>query len=330
MRKQRNLLHCLFCCLIFIFTFPDCFPHTSADTNAHKYFPLNAGNIFVYDYYFVHVSPTNPSSQSGTKAIYVSAPMFYNGKRYFSITGLPFINNTATLGFFRTDTITGSLMNYNPNNNCPYYHFEVITDSLGALTGDTVRSCNLVSSVSFCTNITETNIFGTISNLKKFTKVAGGPNYSHSYYREYAKNWGLFFCKAIERYSSSISYSDTTYYRLKGCVLNGVLYGDTTQIPVTSITQVNNIVPENYSVSQIYPNPFNPSTSIQFAIPNKSNVKLTVYDALGKELGILVNESLNPGSYNYEWNASGFTSGVYFYRLEANDFTETKRMVLIK
>ncbi|MCX6157600.1 MAG: T9SS type A sorting domain-containing protein [Ignavibacteriae bacterium] len=85
-----------------------------------------------------------------------------------------------------------------------------------------------------------------------------------------------------------------------------------------------------YKLSQNYPNPFNPSTVIKFSIPQSKLVTLKIYDVSGKEVETLVNSQLPQGTYNYTLNASGLSSGVYFYKITAGDFTEIKRMVLIK
>lgn len=99
---------------------------------------------------------------------------------------------------------------------------------------------------------------------------------------------------------------------------------------ITGIQNTSTEVPQRYELSQNYPNPFNPSTSIKFSIPKSGLVSLIVYDILGKEVATLVNKDLNSGSYEYTFDAAGFTSGVYFYRLEAGDFSEVKKMLLIK
>lgn len=89
--------------------------------------------------------------------------------------------------------------------------------------------------------------------------------------------------------------------------------------------------PSTFSLSQNYPNPFNPSTSIKFEISFKNQVKLSVYDLLGQEIYVLVNSQLNPGNYQYSFDASSLPSGVYFYKLTAgSDFSQTKKMVLIR
>ena len=99
---------------------------------------------------------------------------------------------------------------------------------------------------------------------------------------------------------------------------------------IIGIKPISHEVPAEYRLSQNYPNPFNPSTSIEFDLPKSSLVKLVVYNMLGREVATLVYEELKPGSYEYEWNGSSFASGVYFYRLITEDFSQTKSMVLLK
>jgi hypothetical protein len=93
---------------------------------------------------------------------------------------------------------------------------------------------------------------------------------------------------------------------------------------------INSEIPNEFSLGQNYPNPFNPSTTIQFAIPKTSLVKLNVYDVLGREAESLVDEHLNPGIYEVEWNGSNYTSGVYYYRITADNYLETRKMILLK
>ena len=92
--------------------------------------------------------------------------------------------------------------------------------------------------------------------------------------------------------------------------------------------QLNN--PKDYYLYQNYPNPFNPNTSIKFDIPKASHVKLIIYDMLGREVAVLVNENMNAGKYEVNWDGSGYPSGVYFYKLETEEFSNVKKMVLLK
>ncbi len=96
------------------------------------------------------------------------------------------------------------------------------------------------------------------------------------------------------------------------------------------IQQISGEVPEKFELSQNYPNPFNPVTNIKFSIPKQGNVKLVVFDITGRQVAELVNEQLSAGSYNFDFNASGLSSGAYFYKLVTNEFTDVKKMILVK
>jgi hypothetical protein len=99
----------------------------------------------------------------------------------------------------------------------------------------------------------------------------------------------------------------------------------------TSIEEINSdLIPEQFELFQNYPNPFNPITKIEFAVPHDGFVNLIVYNTMGEEIIILVNEQKAAGRYNIDFNGSDFPSGVYFYRLLAGDFKSIKKMVLLK
>ncbi len=90
------------------------------------------------------------------------------------------------------------------------------------------------------------------------------------------------------------------------------------------------MIPEKFSLSQNYPNPFNPLTKINFSLPNAGKVTLKVYDILGRTVKELVNEFKDKGVYSVTFDGTGLASGVYFYTIEAGNFKETKKMVLVK
>jgi hypothetical protein len=89
-------------------------------------------------------------------------------------------------------------------------------------------------------------------------------------------------------------------------------------------------IPNSISLSQNYPNPFNPSTTIRYSIPISEFVTLKIYDVLGNEIVILVNEDKPAGSYEVEFDAAVLVSGIYFYKLQAGNFIEMKKMILMK
>jgi hypothetical protein len=99
---------------------------------------------------------------------------------------------------------------------------------------------------------------------------------------------------------------------------------------ITGISSSKNEVPKQFNLGQNYPNPFNPSTNISFTLPSKEFISLKVFDMLGREVVTIVSEEMPAGSYTKQWNAAGFASGVYYYRIEAGSFIETKKLVLLR
>jgi hypothetical protein len=105
--------------------------------------------------------------------------------------------------------------------------------------------------------------------------------------------------------------------------------------PTTDIQLIDDTAPQTYSLEQNYPNPFNPTTNIKYTIPREGNVNIEVYDITGKLVNTLVNQSMNSGTYNVTWNGTNnsgqnVVSGIYIYRIQANDFVSVKKMILLK
>ena len=99
---------------------------------------------------------------------------------------------------------------------------------------------------------------------------------------------------------------------------------------VTAVASKTDQIPIVYSLSQNFPNPFNPSTTISYAIPTRSHVTLSIFNTLGQKVSELVNTEKEPGVYNATLDASSFASGVYFYRIQAGSFVQTKKLVVVK
>ncbi len=96
------------------------------------------------------------------------------------------------------------------------------------------------------------------------------------------------------------------------------------------ISSNNGIIPKSFALYQNYPNPFNPATQIKFDVARQVNVKISVFDVIGREVAVLVNGEMKPGVYDVDWNAGNFASGVYFYKIHAGDFSDVKKMILVK
>jgi hypothetical protein len=167
-------------------------------------------------------------------------------------------------------------------------------------------------------NIAGFNILRKDPGVIMFTLIAG-----------YANNGNL---KGMGTSSSGRGYSYTdskvnlgsTYqYKIQSVDVTGTTE-DLTMLSVTVDA------PKSYAVYQNYPNPFNPTTSISFDIPSRSVVSLKVFDLLGREVSTIVSGELQAGRYTRQWNATDISSGVYFYRLQAGTYSETKKLLLLK
>jgi len=101
-------------------------------------------------------------------------------------------------------------------------------------------------------------------------------------------------------------------------------------VPMTSVNNEVHFVPKTLSLLQNYPNPFNPTTTIRYALPSSSHVKVTIHDILGREIATLVNEEQSAGWKEVQWNAKEVSSGIYFYKLQVDNFVETKKMLVVK
>jgi hypothetical protein len=106
--------------------------------------------------------------------------------------------------------------------------------------------------------------------------------------------------------------------------------GITLNITTTSVEEPTSAIPQHFALEQNYPNPFNPTTGIRYQVAGTSTVKLAVYNILGQQVAMLVNEVKQPGVYTAQFNASHLPSGYYFYRMTAGNFTSTRSMIILK
>jgi len=297
----------------------------SWDPEIAKYFPLQIGNLWVYSategpYPYCYGSFYAKYRVSGTidslgKKYYVLQQSFYR------INGNCMCSITIFLSCIRIDSVSMNIYRITSNScNLP----ELLVDSLRSKLNDTAKICS-TNQYSLCNDTSLYNIFNMNLPSKRFNHDGRGNG------TIYVKDIGVANWGYGEAQTSCI-------HILKGCVINGVVKGDTSTI--IGINQISTEVPKYFSLSQNYPNPFNPTTKIKFSIPSPSPlergvVRLVIYDALGREVQTLVNEQLQPGTYEVEFPApagdgSNFSSGIYYYTLSSGDYIESKKMVLIK
>ena len=130
---------------------------------------------------------------------------------------------------------------------------------------------------------------------------------------------------------SNVELETNYYYVVSAFDFNGNQsnFSNELDVFVTSVAGDQGI-PTEFALNQNYPNPFNPTTSIKFELPQAAHVSIVIYDAVGKEVAKLVNQDMNAGYHNLQWNAAGYSSGVYFYRMEADNFVQVNKMLLLK
>jgi hypothetical protein len=159
------------------------------------------------------------------------------------------------------------------------------------------------------------------------TNIFAGTNNGVFLTTNNGKNW-------ISENSGLITYQDYVIQAL--VVLDSLLFAGTPNSvlrrPISEMVSsiLNPELPSQFILNQNYPNPFNPTTTINYSVPKSGIVKIKVYDLLGREVATIVNENKPAGNYNIEFNASKLTSGIYFYRMEAGSFSQTKKLLLLK
>ena len=192
-------------------------------------------------------------------------------------------------------------------------------------------------------------IYKTTDGINWFLNYAG-QNYANGfnsiYFTDANTGWGagsVYYDTVVIRKTTNGGQNWVSYIVDAGTVFNSIVFtspntgwavGDDGVILKTDnlvgINAVNNNLPDNYYLRQNFPNPFNPTTNLEFGISDLGFVSLKVFDVLGKEVAVLINEQLSPGIYKREFNGSNFPSGIYFYMIKAGNFIQTKRMLLLK
>jgi len=173
----------------------------------------------------------------------------------------------------------------------------------------------------------------TLAQCDGFTKDDFGNYYISSWATKSIYRFNSSFDNPPELfYTNSQAPVDLSYNSVDEILIAPIMFLNTmVLIPISPVSvDDNNELQEKPELNQNYPNPFNPKTTINYTAPQQGFVSLKVFNVLGKEILTLVNEEKPAGSYNTEWNAKGLPSGIYFYKIQAGNFTETKKMVLMK
>ena len=266
------------------------------DGNAQGYYPLQVGNVWQYSYAYFHYDSCTTFALNDT--------IMPNGFTYLHVY------NSFIFGdeYFRQ---SGSKV----YRYSLYSETEELFYDFSKTTSDTVaiHCYQYDTSTVMVVYDKMANVFGSVRRVWGFSET-----YRHS----------TFY--ALREVTDSIGPTDYTVepginLTLHGAILNGKIYGS-----VTGVESQTSFIPKKFQLFQNYPNPFNPTTLIKYDLPKSLHVRLTVYDVLGKGIATLVNELQNPGIKSVMFDGTSLPSGVYFYRLEAGLFSETKKLLLIR
>lgn len=274
--------------------------------NPFDFYPLNIGNEWHYDvkgvYYFSDLD-TIYTSQSYKV---IGDTLMSNGKNYFvierdrkDVQGRKFVD----WFFLYVDSVTTRVYIYEDDGTDGR-----IVDSLACRAGDFFLHSNHCESV----------IADTILNFPTTTKYITMDMPDLSQHHILAKDIGVVY----EYDGGGWGYDEyrTLYY----AKIDGKEYGTIVSVEKKSEQ------PANFMLYQNYPNPFNPSTTIKYSISEGGFVKLTVYDILGKKIEDLVNENKLQGNYSVTFDGKNLISGIYYYRFQTNNYSEVKKMLMLK
>ncbi len=292
-----------------------------------SYYPLAVGNKWVFNIFRREYLSVGWRDDEGiiTREV-IGDTLLPNGRNYFIIKQSESLYSPAwrTEYFFeRIDNSTGKVFRYDSLDGTPK---DFLVDDLTVELGDTLELYRY-QSINSPQVIYEDNLQKYFGEQILDRKLFRFPN--SLYYSSYSLTKGI----GLDSLAAGFDLGYINWW-LKGCVINGKVMGDTSLI--VGIKNENNDVPNEFALLQNYPNPFNPETIISYQLAENCKVSLNVYDILGNEVAILVNEEKPAGKYQVNFNARPTTnnkqlsSGVYFYRLQAGNFVQTRKLILLK
>jgi hypothetical protein len=291
----------------------------SIPEDALKYYPLEIGDRWVYDKY-TYIE-WNTYHDIFTREVMCDT-ILSNGNKYFQIDEHDYSFPNINTNYERIDSSDGLIYRYDNSLGLP--DDEYLIDDLLAAIGDTIFSFRF--GYPWEDGYT---VFAEESTFKKW-----GLNKPKKIFEQYdfmMPRYSLTQDIGMDSLTYSFDFGYTEAY-LKGCVIDDVVFGDTT---IVSVEDEENPIASSFKLEQNYPNPFNPTTNIGFRIADFGFVSLKVYDVLGNEIVTLVNEELFAGEYEVEFNSHSvkgrnLTSGIYFYQIQSGNFVGTKKMILLK
>jgi len=271
-------------------------PYSFIDNwDAHDTYLWGVGTSNQTSYTLARISKSTDNGLNWTSFTYGNSDTYYYGKEIFMI------NNNV--GYFSWNTSSFGVANRLSYTNNGGLNWNIIS-TVGQGT-ENMYYFNAITGFGFRANTSTSSVIYKTSN--------SGSNWRNVVVQEYVND--IIFTSEL------IGFCVANY----GVLLKTINGGE----PI-GIRNISNEIPNNFLLLQNYPNPFNPSTNINFSIPSNTFVTIRVFDISGKDISTLVNENLNAGSYKVDFDGSHYPSGVYYYKIETENFTETKKMILLK
>jgi|WetSurMetagenome_2_1015567.scaffolds.fasta_scaffold12799_3 hypothetical protein len=289
---------------------------------------INLGDSSISTYILPSATPYSSSFPTATIANYV--PTNPNSYAYYSGTDTSFELLGNQSSSFKTVYSNPKRFRIYPLN-----YLQSFTDTYKAIT---YQGTNIVQRLSGTITVTYdgygtlTLPTGTVTNVGRFKFTSydiDTMTFGSTTTIEYIKDTTWMWAKSNFRYG--LFEIEKSWMSMDGISFNGFKWvGFTPNINSVGVKILTNEVPANFKLEQNYPNPFNPATKIRYQVPKGANVTLKIYDALGREVETLWNSIQNAGIYEINWDAKGYSSGVYYCRMTSEGFSETKQIVLVK
>ena len=283
------------------------------DSNISEYSSAGVSNRMAryltnHDVYGSDGSPFNIfGGKSGTLAAFVvttymkSVPFIYNGIEVGNTVAMPFPFNSSVINWTEDVSVTPEMTN-----------IIVFYNSSDAIRRGTLTSYDNADVCAF-KKVSESDSVFVLVNLRNVSKIFTLPS-------------------GIKNTTMKDAFTGVTVSMGTSISLNAYEYKVFAENKLTAVPIKQDVssLPRDFALSQNFPNPFNPSTKIRFGLPLREVTKLIIYDILGREVSVLVNKELEAGYHEVEFNAINLASGVYFYKLNAGNFSDIKKFVLMK
>ncbi len=277
--------------ILFLFSYSICFCQ-------NFYFPFDTNDKWEYGIFYAGHSTELLTITIGQDTLMLNQKLYK-----------PFVSNNAFFEnrYFRKEG--SKIYEYLPVDSIEYLRYDFSKQK-----GDTISYIKLDHGLGMSPfivwNDESWQFFGIPRRVLTFLSPIA------QYYDQIADSIGIV---RMKRYATDLEYVIT------GWIISGKVYGT-----ITSSKELDNSIPNKTNLYQNYPNPFNPSTRINYDIPKNTNVKIIIFNEIGEQIETLVNSFKQKGSYEIEWNASKYSSGIYYCTMICDNITKTTKLVLLK